>query len=241
MKLAPLRKQSLSDTVFEHLTGEIVSGELEPGTTLPSERALTEGLGVNRGAIREAVKRLSQAGLVRSQHGSGHTVLDYRRTAALDLLPRLLCRDGDIDPKVVRSVMELRSVIGPDAARLCAERSPEVAEQLRELAGELMPSRPLAELQEIAVQFWDVVVEGSDNIAYRLAYNSLRMIYDDVREAVAEVLADELRDQQAYQSIAEAIGHKSGFSANCEAAALMERGLDSLNAAFSALDNLGGN
>jgi GntR family transcriptional regulator, transcriptional repressor for pyruvate dehydrogenase complex len=239
MKLAPIPKKSLSDHVFEQLTGEIVSGALRPGESLPSERALTEALGVNRGAIREAVKRLSQAGLVASRHGSGHKVLNYRFSAGLDLLPRLLFSGGDIDPSVVRSVMELRSAIAPDAARLCAERSPADGAALHALVAQMTPERSVAELQELAVQFWEVVVNGSQNIAYRLAYNSLRLIYDEVRDALAEVLADELRDTQGYKAIADAVGHGSGFTAHCEGAALTERGLNGINSAFATLATLG--
>ncbi len=240
MELTPIPKKSLSDHVFDRLTEQIVSGALEPGQSLPSERALCEALGVNRGAIREAVKRLSQAGLVASHHGSGHKVLDYRQSAGLDLLPRLLFRGtGDVDPKVVRSVMELRSAIAPDAARLCAERDAGRAETLHKLVDEMEAETDLFKLQAIALTFWNVVVEGSDNIGYRLAYNSLRAVYDHVREALVEVLASELKDTDGYRAIADAISHGSGFTAHCEAAALVERGLNGINEAFSALEALG--
>ncbi len=239
MKFAPVPKMSLSDHVFEQLTAKIVSGALLPGASLPSERTLTETLGVNRGAIREAVKRLSQAGLVASQHGSGNKVLNYRVTAGLDLLPRLLFHKGDVDPNVVRAVMELRSAIAPDAARLCAERSPQIAPKLDAIIAQMQDCASLAELQELAIRYWETIIDGSDNIAYRLAYNSLRNVYDKVREALAEVLAQELRDLDGYKSIAMAVAHGSGFSAHCEAAALVERGLEDITKALTSVNDLG--
>ena len=45
------------------IIGRILEGKLEAGSALPSERFLAEEFGVNRHAVREALKRLEQAGL----------------------------------------------------------------------------------------------------------------------------------------------------------------------------------
>ena len=86
MALRAVEKRSLPDKVFEQLTAEIVSGRYPPGATIPSERDLSEVLAVNRHVVREAVKRLEQIGLVRVVQGGRTKVLDFRRTAGLDLL-----------------------------------------------------------------------------------------------------------------------------------------------------------
>jgi DNA-binding GntR family transcriptional regulator len=52
-----VRAQSLVDVVTERLEGAIVSGSLEPGSRL-SEQALAASLGVSRGPLREAIRRL---------------------------------------------------------------------------------------------------------------------------------------------------------------------------------------
>ena len=123
MRLKPVARKSLSDAVFDQLSQEIVQGRMRPGTPLPSERSLCDMLRVNRGAVREALKRLSQAGLILIQHGGGTRVLDFKQTASLDLLDHLLFRhDGTIDLRVARSVMEMRAVMAPDIARLAARR-----------------------------------------------------------------------------------------------------------------------
>ena len=79
---------------------------------------------VNRHAVREAVKRLQQAGLVEVSQGGATSVLDWRSNGGLDLLSHLSLRSsGRVDPKVVRSALEMRISIGADAARLCARRA----------------------------------------------------------------------------------------------------------------------
>ncbi len=239
MALQPVQRQSLSDSVYQQLSHEIVAGRFAPGQPLPPERTLSELLQVNRGAIREAVKRLAQAGLVASHHGSGHEVLDYRRNAGLDLLSDLLVdKDGNLDLQVVRSVMEMRSAIGPDASRLCARRGgPEcgralsaLVEAMREADGDI-PT-----LQELNLQLWERIVEGSGNIAYTLAYNSLRDLYDRVRDLMAEVLAEELSDIAAFEDIAHAIERGDDLCAGDLSREVIDKGLSAVVQVISALE-----
>jgi DNA-binding GntR family transcriptional regulator len=52
-----VKAQSLVDAVAERLESAIISGEFEPGSKL-SEQALAKSLGVSRGPLREAIRRL---------------------------------------------------------------------------------------------------------------------------------------------------------------------------------------
>ena len=97
MALQPVNRRSVPEDVFEQIVAEVLSGEMQPGEALPSERRLAEVLGVSRPAVREALKRLTAAGLVEVRQGDATTVRDFRRHAGLDLLPRLLVRAGELD------------------------------------------------------------------------------------------------------------------------------------------------
>src|SRR5258706_14191104 len=112
--LTPVRKQSLSDAVFEQLRGQILTGAMAPGSPLPAERVLCEALGVNRGSVREALRRLEQSRLVSVRHGGTSHVLDYRASAGLDLLAELIIAPGGgFDTRVVRAIVEMRSALAP--------------------------------------------------------------------------------------------------------------------------------
>lgn len=229
MGLQRIAKKTLSDEVYEQLSGEIVEGRFGPGVSLPAERQLCETLGVNRGAVREALKRLSQAGLVSISQGGGTKVLDFRRNAGLDLLGRMLFgSDGQVNLDVARSVMEMRSALAPDIARLCAQRADtaEVA-VLRQVVARMEAAATddqLEQLQEQSLRFWDVLVRGSGNIAYELAFNTLRETYDRLRDVLVHVMADEVRDVRSHRSIAEAVARGDDLSAKHVSAALMEKG-----------------
>ena len=108
---------SVSSRVYEHLRDAILAGEHE---SLPSERRLSEELGASRHAVREALKRLEQSGLIRISHGGATRVRDWRRHGGLELLLELDAVPAGLE--VERPVMEMRASIGAYAARLCAAR-----------------------------------------------------------------------------------------------------------------------
>jgi len=240
--LEPIARASLSDAVFDQLAGQILARHVEPGQPLPSERDLCKALGVNRQALREALKRLSQAGLIEQRHGGGTTVLDYRRTAGLDLLSRLLISPtGEPDLAVARSIMEMRAALAPDIARLCALRAePELRRMLREIVEDMRTAGPeqLDRLQVLSLELWELLVTGADNIAYRLAFNTLRQTYEQIRGALVIALADELRAIDECAQLVAAIDARDGELARARAAAIVEHGTRGVLTAIELFDEL---
>ncbi|WP_248922777.1 GntR family transcriptional regulator [Olsenella intestinalis] len=62
---------SSRDTITELIECYIIDNDLRPGDRLPSERDLCEQWGVNRMTLRNAIKRLSELGVVESKVGLG--------------------------------------------------------------------------------------------------------------------------------------------------------------------------
>jgi GntR family transcriptional repressor for pyruvate dehydrogenase complex len=206
MALQPVARRSVPDEVFEQLVADMVGGELAPGAALPSERRLAEVLRVSRPAVREALQRMAQAGLVEVRQGDATTVRDFRRHAGLDLLPRLLLPRGELDLGVARSILEARLHVGPKVAALAAERAgarlgPDLHAAVDALAAD---TDPVAR-QRHALTFWDHVVDGADSIAFRLMFNSLRAAYEPALGALATVMADEVGRIEAYRALTDAI------------------------------------
>jgi DNA-binding FadR family transcriptional regulator len=165
----------VSDTVHVYLRDRILSGDLAPGDPVPSERDLSEQLGVNRHAIREALNRLQQARLVQVSHGGPTRVLDWRATGGLELITDLARDPGNqMDANLTRAIIELRACIGVDVARRAAERADagqrERAALLAEAAAEAADLPRRAEANQ---RLWTELVDAAGNIAYRLALNSL--------------------------------------------------------------------
>ncbi|MEV4109301.1 GntR family transcriptional regulator [Nonomuraea sp. NPDC049695] len=70
----PKDEPYLYQAIARELRGEIERGELQPGTTLPSEAQLRRQHGVSRSTVRQALAVLEQEGLIASEHGRGRFV-----------------------------------------------------------------------------------------------------------------------------------------------------------------------
>jgi GntR family transcriptional regulator, transcriptional repressor for pyruvate dehydrogenase complex len=239
MALQPVNRRSVPEDVFEQIVAEVLSGDMQPGETLPSERRLAEVLGVSRPAVREAIKRLAETGLVEVRHGDSTTVRDFRQHAGLDLLPRLLIRSGEVDFTVVRSILETRLHNGPKIAELAARRrSQDLVDQLDLAIEALAAEDEPVERQRHALTFWDHVVDGADSIAFRLMYNTLRATYEPALPALATMMADEVGRPDAYRTIAAAIRDGDPEAAERAARALLEPATVALLAAIDSLEDV---
>lgn len=238
MALQPVNRRSVPEDVFDQILSEVISGDMQPGQTLPSERRLAEVLGVSRPAVREALKRVSAAGLVEVRQGDATTVRDFRRHAGLDLLPHLLLQAGELDIDVARSILEARLHNGPKVAELAAQRcGPDLPALLSKAVQLLESEQDPVKRQLHALTFWDHVVDGAESIVFRLMYNTLRATYDPAIPALAAVMAAEVGRPEAYRKVADAISAGDTHGAKRAALDLLEPATAALNAALDSLED----
>jgi GntR family transcriptional repressor for pyruvate dehydrogenase complex len=184
-RVQPVARNTVVDTVTEQLRAQILSGGFPAGSRLPAERELASQLGVNRLTLRAALARLEALGLIRTQHGTGSVVRDYREHGGAETLAKLLrvSRQGDRATylAVARDVLELRRAIAAEAVALAAERRS---------AGDLEAMRAAARAQGARVQdrlafargdlaFARLVVRAAGNIALELLLNTLVRIPEE--------------------------------------------------------------
>jgi len=237
MALQPVNRRSVPEDVFEQILADVLSGEMQPGESLPSERRLAEVLGVSRPAVREALKRVAAAGLVEVRQGDATTIRDFRRHAGLDLLPRLLVRGSDVDISVVRSILEARLHNGPKVAELAARRrTPDLIVRLNESIHDLETDDDPVGQQHHALAFWDHVVDGAGSIVFRLMFNTLRAAYEPALPALAIMMAAEVGQIQSYRKLAAAIDAADPAAAEAAARQLLEPATDALLSALTAME-----
>lgn len=238
MPLQPVARRSVPDEVFDQIVADVVEGGFAPGEALPSERRLAEVLRVSRPAVREALQRLAQAGFVTVRQGDTTTVRDVRRRGGLDLLPRLLLPRRELDLGVARSILEARLAVGPTVAALAAERA---GAALRAPLHEVLTAQSTAPdavtRQQLALEFWDLVVVGADSIAFQLMFNSLRAAYEPAITALATLMDTEVSRFDAYLALADAIGASDADAARAAAEDLLEPATTVLLGAITALDD----
>ncbi|GAA2236604.1 FadR/GntR family transcriptional regulator [Streptomyces nogalater] len=123
MPLGALRPSPLVEQAAQRLRERIAAGDWPVGGKLPGETTLAKELGVGRSTVREALRALAGAGLVRPRHGAGVFVT---ATEPAEDWPARLRRAA------VTDVYEVRMGVEVQAARLAARRrTPEDITALR--------------------------------------------------------------------------------------------------------------
>ena len=150
MRFAPIKKVKVSAQVAGSIRDAIVGGDYQPGDTLPPERDLADQLGVNRSSIREAMLRLEAWGLVEIKHGAGARVANFLSTAGLQLLPFLLAPGGQLDPKWLIDLLELRVLLlGWTASQATLRADPEAILELEQILEEIEAADAVSKVQEL--------------------------------------------------------------------------------------------
>ncbi|WP_183094824.1 FadR/GntR family transcriptional regulator [Nocardioides stalactiti] len=236
MDITPVTRTAVSDEVFGQLVAEILSGRLAADDALPGERELAERFGVNRHAIREALKRVQQAGLVRIAQGGKTRVLDWRQNAGLDTLSQLAAASALPPLQILRDISEMRRTVAADATRLCAQRATDAQLAAILAAAETYPadSTEIADTFGPDLDFWTCVIDGSGNVAYRLGLNTLVGGFAEIGwQTVVDLgLGAEYADRDAHLALARLIADRDAEGAHRLAEELLGRTVARISAAI---------
>jgi len=129
MAITQIKRQNVSEMVFDQMKQMIVDGEWAPGEKIQSENELATQFGVSRVTVRSAIQKLSSLGLVESRHGEGTYVCKLDGSHAFNsMIPMIVLTSQNRE-----ALHELRVIVEIGGVRLAAERiSPEQLQQLRD-------------------------------------------------------------------------------------------------------------
>jgi DNA-binding FadR family transcriptional regulator len=182
----------LTESIAARLRNEILVGTYKAGERLPAERDLASRLGVNRGSVREALKKLEQMGLVVIRRGDGATVR-HLHDASIEIVRHLLIVNGVVNRRLLEQVLDVQEMLIAGAAHLAVERgSPEDHQRARELLWRLLePGVSNAERPALFDALVDVIAEASGNLVVRLVRNVIRPALAEQLHAMQRQLADD--------------------------------------------------
>lgn len=153
---------ALTDEAITRLRGMIQSGELPPGSRLPSENQLAVEMGLSRSGVREAVKVLEAARVLEVRRGDG--------TFVTSLAPGLLLEGVGFAVELLQGetlleVMEVRRLLEPAATGLAALKITD--SELADLAAVLQQMQDRADdadgLMQADVAFHRLVISSTGN------------------------------------------------------------------------------
>jgi len=110
----------VADSVAERIESLVMDGVLKAGQALPSERRLTEKLGISRTALREGLKLLRARGIIHTSQGKGSFVAPISHVDAGPLVHLFHSQ-----PRTLYDLLEVRALLEGESARLAAIRGTE--------------------------------------------------------------------------------------------------------------------
>jgi GntR family transcriptional regulator, transcriptional repressor for pyruvate dehydrogenase complex len=164
-----IARTTVSDAVYRRLRDQILGSGAEAGAPLPSERTLSETFGVNRHAVREAIKRLQQAGLVTVVHGGATRVTNWRSEGGPELLTAVASGlDSGERTRLASQIAESRAAI----AQLIVAGAA-AGDRFDATAAESVTDAVDGALVPAYRNLWSDVAAASGNLAAQLTLNSL--------------------------------------------------------------------
>lgn len=109
----------LSQRAAQQIAELIIAGELRKGDRLPAERELSERLGVSRTVVREAIKLLKSAGMIRVRPGVGSFVTE----PTVNILEGPLRFLAGSRSSVIEDLLQVRDLLEPPVAALAAQNA----------------------------------------------------------------------------------------------------------------------
>ena len=190
----PIRREPLATEIARRLVEFLLSGGLEPGDQIPSERQLAEAFGVGRSAMREALKSLALLGLLEVRHGDG----TYLRRADATLLPTVIEWGLLLGEQRTMDLVEARQKIEAVIAGLAAERrnDEDVADLRRLLQRMEQMGRDHAGFVDADVAFHLRLAEAARNTALREILSSVQAL---LRAWIRRVIASAESTETSYR------------------------------------------
>jgi GntR family transcriptional regulator, transcriptional repressor for pyruvate dehydrogenase complex len=176
--LGGARKPRVFERICDDIRLRVAAGELRPGDKLPPERELSASFGVSRSAVREALRSLEIAGVVKLQKGVKGGAFVLRGDP--DLITRSIRDMFYLGRISLDNLTEARVLILDLAVRLASERiTPDAIEALERNIDLLANQRIEASAREripTSLDFYRLIAEATGNQLLQVIIVSLSTI-----------------------------------------------------------------
>lgn len=208
MQFKPIQAPSSVDLFMDQLKTAILTGDLQPGEKLPSERDMCQQLNVSRAVINTGLRRLAALHFVTMQPRVGNFVADYRLEGGLETLNEIInFRNGNYRPSLLKSIFEVRLQLEGAFFKLATQQQDTVhLQQAAQIIDHIETTTDATQLAQLSFQFFHTMALASGNSVYPMLITNFRPIYETLGRwlfeevdptAVVSRQRQELRDVQA--------------------------------------------
>lgn len=183
---AKLRRVPAYRALAEAVTERILDGRLREGDPIPTEAQLCEMFGVNRSTVREGIRVLEEANLIRREHAR-RLVVSRPSQAEVGAQVRRALQLHEITHG---ELWEAMHAIEPPLARLAAERATPAA--LERLDDNLLRTAAALERREpvvhLDIEFHALIADVCGNRALKLVHEPINRLFFPSFQRVIERL-----------------------------------------------------
>ena len=163
-QFGPITRRTLAEEVRQSLMQGIESGDLKPGSQLPSERSLCEQFAVARTSVREAIQGLVTLGLIERRGNRSYVV---------ERLPGVSF-DVDNRKRSVTEIFEVRRVVEIPMAELAACRAgDDDRKEIKRLGSSFTAGMALEDFRRLDHEFHAAVARACGNPALAELYSKV--------------------------------------------------------------------
>ncbi len=181
MPFQKVQSEKLAHAVVTQIELLILRGILRPGERLPSERELSERLGVSRPSLREAVAELQQRGLLATRAGAGIYVADVLGSAFSPALVELFATHDEAVFDYIGFRRDMEGLAAERAARLASDTDLAVIDTIFRKMEAAHQKRNPADEARLDAEFHLSIIEASHNV---IMLHMMRAMFDLLREGV---------------------------------------------------------
>jgi len=193
----PIKNTKVYEDVIVEIKTMIQNGILKKGDKLPSERDLSEQLGISRASIREAIKSLQIVGLIESRQGEGNFIRDSFQDNLFEPLSIMFM----LNECKVNEIFELRKVMEIETAALAAKQITD--EELNDIS-DLLDKMRVSENEEERVRYDKMfhykIAQASRNFLIVNILNSISTLMDSfIKDARKIIINNKLKEATDFQ------------------------------------------
>lgn len=174
-----ISNKKVYEQVIEQIQNNIMEGLFKKGDKLPSERELSEKMGVSRTSIREALRVLETMGVVESRQGEGNFICSNIEKSLLQPLSMMFkLNNGSFS-----DIYELRSILEIECARLSAIRATdmdcrELLSVVEEMEQETFGENRYEILVELDKKFHNTLSDISKNYLIESLFSTISNLFE---------------------------------------------------------------
>ncbi len=180
----PFRKvhaEKLSTAVVRQIELLILRGILRPGERLPSERDLSDSLGVSRPSLRDAVAELQERGLLTARAGAGIFVADVLGSAFSPALIQLFSSHDEAVFDYLSFRRDMEAMTAERAATLGSDTDLMLINTLFTKMEAAHTKRNPTDEARLDAEFHMAIIEASHNV---IMLHMMRAMFELLREGV---------------------------------------------------------